>query len=102
MVCAIVLALVWFPTLEAREKHCVMEYREDNAFRLQHVFNTIDSCESIEQLEAIADWAKGVGETMREEMDALCPNSVYGIRMGNYICGAIDGKLEGKKSTFEK
>ena len=102
MVATIIVALAWFPNVEAREKHCVMEYNEDNMFRVEHVLHTINSCNTIEQLEAVSKWARNIGEGMREAMEELSPNSTYGTAVGAKICAKIELAISNKMKTFSE
>lgn len=102
MVATIIVALAWFPNVEAREKHCVMEYNEDNMFRVEHVLHTINSCNTIEQLEAVSKWARNIGEGMREAMEELSPNSTYGTAVGAKICAKIELAISNKMKAFSE
>ena len=100
MVATIIVALAWFPNVEAREKHCVMEYTEDNMFRVEHVLHTIKSCNTVEQLEAVSKWARNIANGMREAMEELSPNSTYGTAVGSKICIKIEVAIDKKMKSL--
>lgn len=101
MVVTIIVALMWFPGLEAREQHCVMEYYEDNMFRVEHVLHTIKSCNTVEQLEAVSKWARNIANGMREAMEELSPNSVYGTSVGAKLCAKIEKAIDDKMNALQ-
>ena len=100
MVATIIVALAWFPNVEAREKHCVMEYTEDNMFRVEHVLHTINSCNTVEQLEAVSKWARNIANGMREAMEELSPNSTYGTAVGSKIYIKIEVAIDKKMKSL--
>ena len=101
MVVTIIVALIWFPGLETREQHCVMEYYEDNMFRVEHVLHTIDTCETVEQLETVSNWARTIAGWMKEAMEELSPNSVYGTSVGAKLCAKVEKAIDDKMNALQ-
>lgn len=101
MVAAIVVALMWFPNVEAREEHSVMEYNEDNMFRVEYILHTIDTCQSPEQLETVSKWAMTIVNGMKEAMEELSPNSVYGTSVGAKLCAKVEKAIDDKMNSLK-
>ena len=84
----------------ARERREVMRHMEDNMFRVQYIIDTINNCETVEQLNGIKDWVDERSNNFAKELETLCLNDTYGYRAGQGIIQLVNEKYNTKLNSF--
>lgn len=108
-----VIMILWPSFSGIMERKIVMQYREDNLFRVQHVVNTINSSKTVEQLDSTYDWGYKICKQMGEELKSMCPNTDKSYEYAAFFISLFEDayfnkrkeltmEMYGKKSTEPK